>query len=301
MLRFVLSFLVCLYAQVTFAEVQSVGEVSFAVPDGWTYKPGANFGAVVKISGQNYWLMAVYAPMPSSGDPTADLKTAWTRIVLAGKDYQGMPPLPYYDINHSVGYPGRRADDSSVNRSTYTRLYALEAGTSFIPVVAVSPNGQVLNAMEHIAVAFIGSVRLAPLKAQPLKTTITLADLVGHWNHGAASSYDFYNRQTGRYESNASAFYGAGYDIAANGSFTYQMAGMTNGRTVRDQESGVVELSGDLVIFKGRSHVLRYRFINCQQALDGSTVLTLLAENSEVTALTILRDGDQWTRPAPRK
>jgi hypothetical protein len=47
--------------------------------------------------------------------------------------------------------------------------------------------------------------------------------------------------------------------------------------------------------------VLRYRFINCQQALDGSTVLTLLAENSEVTALTILRDGDQWTRPAPRK
>ncbi|MGA2630418.1 MAG: hypothetical protein ABSG54_09385 [Terriglobia bacterium] len=301
MFRYALPLFFWFAAVTASAQVQSVGDVSFAVPDGWTYKPGTDFGAVVVTSGQNYWLMAVYKPMPSSGDPTTDLKAAWTRIVLAGHDYQGFPPLPYYDINHSVGYRGRRADDSSTNHATYTRLYVLEAGKSFIPVVAVSPNGQVLNAMEHVATGFIGSVRVAPLQAQPLKTTITVADLVGHCNHGAASSYDFYNRQTGRYESNASAFYGAGYTIAADGSFTYEMAGMTNGRTVRDQESGVVELSGGLIIFKGRSHVLRYRFINCQQALDGSTVLTLLAENSEVTALTILRDGDQWTRPAPRK
>jgi hypothetical protein len=299
--RFALPLLLCLSPLTAFAQVQTLGDVSFAVPDGWTYKGGANFGAVVKTSGQNYWLMAVYTPMASSGDPSGDVKAAWTRIVLAGNDYQGMPPLPYYGINHSVGYPGRRADDSSVNRSTYTRLYALETGKSFIPVVAVSQNREVLNAMEHIALAFVGSVRLAPLKAQPLKSAITLVDLAGHWNHGAASSYDFYNRQTARYESNASAFYGAGYTIANDGSFTYRMAGMVNGRTARDQESGVVELRADLVIFKGNSHVLRYRFVNYQQALDGSTVLTLLPENSEVTALTVLRDGDQWSRPASGK
>ncbi len=75
----------------------------------------------------------------------------------------------------------------------------------------------------------------------------------------------------------------------------------SNGRTVRDQESGVVELSGDLIIFKGQSPVVRYRFINCQQALDDSTVLTLLPENSEVTAAAIITNGNQWTRPAPRK
>jgi len=54
------------------------------------------------------------------------------------------------------------------------------------------------------------------------------------------------------------------------------------------------------IVFKGQAHVQRYKFINCQQALDGSTVLTLLPENSEVTAMTILRYGDQWSR-APRK
>jgi hypothetical protein len=298
MLRFVLSLLVFLCAQVSFAQVQTVGDVSFAVPDGWTYKPGADFGAVVLVSGQNYWLMAVYTPMPSSSDPSTDVKTAWTRIVLAGKDYQGFPPLPYYDINHTVGYPGRWGGDSSVNRSTYTYLYVLEAGKSFIPVVAVSANRQIFDTNAHIALAFIGSVRLAPLKARPLKTTVTLADLAGHWNLGAASSYNFYNQQTGRYEGNASSFYGAGYDISVNGSFTYQMSGMVNSNVMRDQDSGFVELGGGLIIFKGRSHVVRYHFINCQQALDDSTVLTLLPENSEVTAAAIITYGDLWARPA---
>jgi hypothetical protein len=99
-------------------------------------------------------------------------------------------------------------------------LHVLEAGRSFIPVVAVSRDGMILNAMENVADDFIGSVRLAPLKAQPLKTTITVADLAGHRNHGMATSSNFYNQQTGRYEGSTSAFYGAGYDIAADGRFT---------------------------------------------------------------------------------
>lgn len=298
--RGTLLLLLCLVPVAVFAQVEAVGEVSFAIPSGWTYKPGADFGAVVLVSGQTYWLMAAYTPMTSGGDAEADLKTAWTRIVLAGKDYQGMPALPYYQITHSVGYPGRRAEDSSVDQSTYTRMYVLEAGSSFIPVVAVSQNRQALDAMEHVADVFIGSVRLAPLRAQPVKTTISVADLVGHWEHGAASSYNFYNRTTGRYESTASSSYGAAYDIEPNGAFTYQMSGMVNGRVAGDKESGVVELGDGLIIFKGESHVQRFHFISVEQALDGSSVLTLLAENEEVSALTIIRDSDQWTR-APLK
>jgi hypothetical protein len=60
-----------------FDEVHTLGDVSFSVPEGWTYQPGKDFGAMVLKSGQNFWLMAVYTPMPSSGDVTQDLKTAW--------------------------------------------------------------------------------------------------------------------------------------------------------------------------------------------------------------------------------
>src|SRR5882724_87231 len=165
-------FFLCLSTISALAQVQTVGDVSFAVPEGWTYTPGGGIGAMVLKADKNYWVMAVYPPMPSSGDATQDLKAAWTKIVLAGPGYQGLPPLPYFDIAHTVGYPGKRADGASVNRATYTRLYALETGRSFIPVVCFSNDGIVLNSQEYVANAMLGSVRLAPLKAEPIKTNL---------------------------------------------------------------------------------------------------------------------------------
>jgi hypothetical protein len=98
--------------------------------------------------GKNFWVIAVYTPMPSSGDASTDLKSGWKRIVLAGPDYQGFPLLPYYDVAHTVGYPGKRADASSINRTGYTRLYVLEA----------------------------------------IRTNLTVADISGDWQSGVANS-----------------------------------------------------------------------------------------------------------------
>jgi hypothetical protein len=165
MRRMALGLLAFLCAQTAHAQVQSLGGVTFAVPDGWTYKPGAEFGSVMLISGQSLWLMAAYTPMPSSGDASSDLKAAWARIVRPGKDYEGFPALPYYPVNHTVGYPAVRADASSANRTTYTRLHVREAGKSFIPVTVARRKGRMLNSMEQVANWFIGSMRLAPLKA----------------------------------------------------------------------------------------------------------------------------------------
>lgn len=299
MRRLIVGFALAFVAIPLSAQVQSVGDVSFAVPGGWKYQQGSDFGAMVLTEGQNFWLMAVYTSMPSGGDIVADLQAGWTRIILAGPDYQGMP-ASHYQISHSLGYSGEYGDDTSLSRLTYTRMYVLKARDRFIPVVTVSRDGVTLNSMQHVALDLISTVRLAPLQAQPIRTTISVADLVGHWTHGAASSYDFYNQQTGRYESTASAFYGAGYTIAADGSFTYQMAGMINGHTTRDEDSGVVQLGQDLVVFKGRNHEVRYRFMNLIQALDGSMVLTLLPDVSDISRLNIIRDRDQWSR-APGK
>ncbi|MFI5104960.1 MAG: hypothetical protein ACHP79_08560 [Terriglobales bacterium] len=277
--------------------VQGFGDVTFAVPDGWTYTAGQGGGGMMSLKdGQRFAVMAVWPPMVSSGNAETDLLTAWNTIVIAGGGYRGAPAKPYYQINHTVGYPGRRADDSSVNRATYTRLYVLEAGRMFIPVQCVATDGAALNAVEHITNAMLGSVRLAPLKASPIKTNITTADLVGHWTSGAGSSYDFYSASTGRYESTASAFYGAGYTIAANGSFTYQMSGMVNGRVARDDDTGVVQFDKEFVVFKGRAHVVRYRFLNIQQAIDGSTVITFLPPAANPATLSFIRDSEYWVR-----
>ena len=282
-----------------FADVQSVGDVSFAVPDGWKYQQGSGFGSMVLTEGQNFWLMAVYAPLASSGDAAADLKAGWARIMAAGLGYQG-PPLSNYRITHSLGYGGQYGDGSSVNRTTYARMYVLETPKGFIPVVTMSRDGITLNATQHVALDLVGSVRLAPLRAQAFKTTISVADLVGHWTYGVATSQDFYNQQTGQYEGNASAFASASYVIAADGSFVYKSSGLINGRTMTDADTGVVQLGQDLVIFSGKNHVVRYRFMNITYALDGSTVLTFLPAGIDVARLNILRDREQWSR-APTK
>lgn len=88
----------------------------------------------------------------------------------------------------------------------------------------------------------------------------------------------------------------AGYTIAANGSYVYKAAGMINNSMTSDDDAGVVELGGEFVVFKGRKRTIRYRFLNLQQAIDGSTILTLLPP---VDMLKIMpsRDSTFWLRP----
>jgi hypothetical protein len=49
------------------------------------------------------------------------------------------------------------------------------------------------------------------------------------------------------------------------------------------------------VTFKGVRHVSRYRFANLQQALDGSTVLTLWPA-VDMAQISASRDSVYWTR-----
>ncbi|HEY7403676.1 MAG TPA: hypothetical protein VIB39_09155 [Candidatus Angelobacter sp.] len=298
MLRFLLSTaLYLVLATSALAQVQTVGDVSFSVPDGWQYAPnaGAGFGMMTLKQGNNFWVMTVFVPWPSSANANTDFNTAWQRIVLAGGAYSGYPLQPYFDITHTVGYPGKRADASSTNRATYTRLYVLEAGKSFVPVMVMSNDGMVLNSQEYVANALLGSVRVSPQKASPVKTTLTLADLAGDWKSGLANSLSYYSTTTGQYQGSSNSFTGAGYYIAPNGAFTYKMAGMIGNNSASDADSGVVELSGEFVTFQGKNHVVRYRFLNIQTALDGSTVLTLLPPG-DMAHISIIRDSEYWSR-----
>jgi hypothetical protein len=73
------------------------------------------------------------------------------------------------------------------------------------------------------------------------------------------------------------------------------MNGMVNNHRTSDSDSGVIELGGEFVTFRGRNHVVRYRFLNLQQALDGSTVLTLLPPG-DLAHINIIRDSEMWSR-----
>jgi hypothetical protein len=261
-----------------FAQVQTVGDVSFAVPEGWTYQAAGDGGLMLLKQGANFWIITVHAPRPASGNPNADFKTAWQSVVSTVPDFRNSLPGydPYNISNKVLGYPGKYYDGSSDSHQMYARLYALETGKVVIPVVVLTLNRQVLDALNHIVEAVVGSVRVAPLKASPIRNTLSMADLIGEWHAGSAFSKTYYDRYTGAYAGSSNTFYSARYQVAGNGTFTYEMGGVWNNRPVQDKDAGTVELGGDLIIFKGRNHEQKYHFINFQTAIDGSTVMMLL-------------------------
>ncbi|HLK07069.1 MAG TPA: hypothetical protein VKV30_03980, partial [Candidatus Angelobacter sp.] len=164
------SFLVIvMLAAPVIAQVQTVGDVSFAVPEGWTYQGSTDGGLMLLKQGTNFWIVTVHAPRPASGDQNANFKNAWLSAVSTIPDFQRSLPGydPYTTSNKLLGYPGKYYDAISDSGKMYARLYTLETGKAVVPVVVLTVNRQVLDALNHIVEAVVSSVRVAPLKASP--------------------------------------------------------------------------------------------------------------------------------------
>jgi hypothetical protein len=285
-----------------FAQVQRIGDISFAVPEGWSYQGSTDGGVMLLKQGTNFWIITVHAPRPASGDQNANFKAAWQAVVSSVPQFSKSLPGydPYSLSNKMLGYPGKYYEGDSDNGQMHIRLYTLETGRAVIPVMVLTPSRQVLDALNHIVEAVVSSVRLAPLKASPIRNTISLADLVGEWHAGSAFSKTYYDRYNGAYAGSSTTAYSARYQVAANGAFIYEMGGIWNDRPVKDKDTGTVELSGDLVIFKGHNHEQKYHFINFQSAIDGSTVLMLLPGQEDPAKANVTFLQQQLVREAKK-
>ena len=151
-----------LVAHAQTGRVQTIADVSFAVPDGWAYEAATDFSGMAYKEGNRFWFIGVYASIPTSGDPVADFKAAWKSIVLNTgkyKDYPGWGTYSTYEMPKTVGYSGRFNDDASVDKTQYARAYVLETGKSFIPVLSLSGSREMMDSMNYMELAVVGSVR----------------------------------------------------------------------------------------------------------------------------------------------
>jgi hypothetical protein len=121
-----------------------------------------------------------------------------------------------------VGYSGKYYDASSATNTSYIRLYVLETGKVFVPVSFTSTNRNVLDSMSHNDRAIVGSVRVAPRKASPIRFSITVSDLAGYWTGGIVTSTDYYNN-SGQYQSNSLTAVNYGYTMALQRSLHIQI------------------------------------------------------------------------------
>ncbi len=286
-------FCVFVFAACAAAQVQSFGEVSFAVPDGWEYSVEASGDHATLSTAQNGQViaLAVFRPLRSSGNPDNDFRAAWA------KDVRSMqPPEPIYEHKSLAGYQGRYGSTNTDDNSHYVHLYVLEAGESVIPVLVVTPDRQSFNSLEPIISLFVEGLRQLPLKAQPPKSSITIADLAGEWRSSGDSSLN-YVTSSGAYAGSSTVAHGVSYTIAADGSYKSQFAGITNRQIIRSNSAGTVELGPGTIGFRERGGKLsRYHFISYQTALNGATVLTLLGDEYEANPANVGFYGEKWVR-----
>jgi hypothetical protein len=204
------------------------------------------------------------------------------------------PPEPVYEHKSLAGYQGRYGSTNTDDNSHYVHLYALEAGENVIPVLVVTPDRQSFNSLEPIFSLFVEGVRQLPQKAQPLKTSITISDLVGEWRSSGDSSLN-YVTSSGAYAGSSTVAHGASYTIASDGSYKSQFAGIANRQIIRGNSVGTVELGPGAIGFRERAgKVSRYHFVSYQTALNGATVLTLLGDQYEATPANISFYGEKW-------
>src|SRR5215831_13743260 len=101
-----------------FAQVQNIGDISFAVPEGWTYQGAADGGLMLLKQGTNFWIITIYPQRPASGDQNADFKNAWRAVVSNVPQFSRSLPGydPYNLSNKTLGYPGKYYDGNSDNQ-----------------------------------------------------------------------------------------------------------------------------------------------------------------------------------------
>jgi hypothetical protein len=293
-----------LLPRLAMADVKMIGSLSFAVPDGWQYETSApDRGDMVwKNSNGAYLIILLTAPQPSSGNADRDFALAWRALVET--DARLSLPSPIYDVRGSVGYAGKWSGGAVANRTKEAALYVLQPGRgTFVPVVVVGPNRAVLDALGETVRMVIGSVRIAPLRAAPIKTRIEVADMVGDWKTGNASVVSYVNGSTGNYAGTSVTFAGDYYSIAADGRYSYKFQGLSSGSVVRAAAAGTVEFSSDLVVFHERpsDKLTRFRFVSYEQGLTGATLMTLLPDAYPVTGSNIALYAARFVREAPAK
>jgi hypothetical protein len=288
----------------SFCQVQKIDNLSFAVPDGWKYEytPGASQADMVWTNANGaFCIIVLTKPVPSSGDVEKDFAVTWRMGVE--QNPQATLPNPLYDIRGMMGYPGKFSGSTIDHGSKYVFLYVLEAGKSFVPVVVIAPNAIVHDALHETVRAVVGSIRVAPLVALPIKASVSTADLVGDWKYGDASVVSYVNSTSGNYAGTSTTFTGEFYTITPDGRYTYNFQGMTGGHIVREKSAGALEFAGEFIVFheKPSNKLKRYHFIAYEQGLGGGTLLTLLPESYEVNSANIATYASRFARePAKR-
>jgi hypothetical protein len=138
---FVLLFILgCFSAASALAQVQSLGDLSFVVPERWRYdqKPGSDVSSLTRSDGRNFCTLFIIQPFPKSNNLDRHFARAWYGIITP-EFHDPLPDGILYEHRLS-GYLAKFKGAISPGRgqNRYVLLFLLETPSKAIPVVVVA-------------------------------------------------------------------------------------------------------------------------------------------------------------------
>lgn len=94
--RFLLIFMI---AAPAIAQVQTVGDVSFAVPEGWSYQGSTDSGLMLLKQDANFWIITVHPPRAGQRRPERRFQE---HLAQRGLNHAWLPALAsrIYPVRH---------------------------------------------------------------------------------------------------------------------------------------------------------------------------------------------------------
>jgi len=144
-----------------FSQSKPFDIVTFTAPKGWARsdKPGSRTYTVLDQSNSVYGLVAIYASVPSSGDPVKDFTRTWDTMV---KQYfgAGIAPAPMRALPQEgyIGYKGTSIGKSGGKPTTVTLVNYTGGGKTLSIVLNYND-----NKYELVLEKFLQSIKLEPV------------------------------------------------------------------------------------------------------------------------------------------
>lgn len=317
---------------------REVGGLSFALPVGWTFELKGDHAAITHAGTKAYCIMSIYQSRAAGADLDAEFATEWKAV--AGTLATRAPAMTRRTVGGRVVIEAAAPTTIEDGTALLERVVVMDGGGGQITTLVVftadatsarSYQEDIDGVMTSIrfpttapsapapASPAPGDAAPAPAKGKPvIKTSITIADLVGTWGVGDSSTTTYVDSSSGAYRGTESVFYGESYAVSANGAFTYKFVGASGGigaHVVKEADSGTIGFSGDFVVlaFKGQRGTRKMHFVSYFTEPNGTTHLVLVPENYKLDAASIANNcgprggpinhcisGDSWVR-APSK
>ena len=300
-----IAYCVLFLPQAIFGQTETLDIIQYTPPKGWTKT--AKEGIVVYTDTNQttnaFCLLTINPTISSASTPQQDFVNAWSSFVVKPFKAPANPPTNTGTDRDGWQVTSGAAKIEMNGGNSYAVLSVISGFGKTTSVLAIYNDQSYAMQLD----AFMQSITLDKTKASAsasppsqipdpfpdrpgyvpqkplsgtLKASITMADLVGTWDHASGSVQTYIDSNTGDYSHTNTTFYGESYSIKSDGTFQYKFAGRSMNNTVRESDSGTVMLSGSFITFKFNGRITdkfqKYQFIAFMTQPNSVAILSLV-------------------------